>query len=164
MPEIVIRRMTLSDADSVHAIEAVTFAMPWSLDSFIYEMTENKCARYLVADLSGTVVGYAGVHIVLDEGHITNVAIAKEYRRQGIGVRLVRGLMQYAANLGVQYMMLEVRKGNQAAQALYESLGFQIIGVRRKYYENNGEDALIMACDTLPPALEDFSEDETVRE
>ena len=83
---------------------------------------------------------------------------------QGIGRLLTAGLMQYAANLGVTYMTLEVRRSNETAQNLYRSLGFIQVGVRKKYYEDNGEDALFMVCDHMPPAQEDFEEPETVRE
>ena len=144
MADITLRRMTLADASAVHAIEAATFAIPWSLQSFEEEMTRNACARYIVAEEDGTVLGYAGAWLILDEGHITNVAVTKSRRGEGIGEALMRALMQYAANLGVTYMTLEVRRSNETAQSLYRSLGFIQVGVRKKYYEDNGEDALIM--------------------
>jgi [ribosomal protein S18]-alanine N-acetyltransferase len=163
MPDT-IRRMALADIDAVLEIEQNAFAMPWSRRAFEYELTENHCARYLVADAAGTVAGYVGAHMILDEGHITNVAVDAAFRRRGIGRGLMLALMQYAANLGVDYMTLEVRKGNLAAQALYTSLGFVRVALRKKYYEDNGEDAFLMACDTLPPAQADFSEAETTAE
>ena len=165
MDDITLRRMTVEDVDAVYAIEAATFAMPWSRQSFYEEMTRNACARYLVAQTpAGEIVGYAGVWIVLDEGHITNIAVRQDYRGQGIGRALTAALMQYAANLGVIYMTLEVRRSNLVAQHVYQSHGFIQVGVRKKYYEDNGEDALFMVCDHLPPAQEDFEEPETVQE
>ena len=165
MADITLRRMTLADATAVHAIEAATFAIPWSLQSFEEDMTRNACARSLVAQTpAGDIIGFAGVWVVIDEGHITNIAVRKDYRGQGIGRLLTAGLMQYAANLGVTYMTLEVRRSNETAQSLYRSLGFIQVGVRKKYYEDNGEDALFMVCDHMPPAQEDFEEPETVRE
>lgn len=165
MPEITIRRMTLADAPGVHAVEAATFAIPWSLQSFEEEMTRNACARYLVAETeTGEIVGFAGVWIVIDEGHITNIAVREDYRGQGIGKRLTEELMQYAANLGVVYMTLEVRRSNLTAQHLYTSHGFIQVGVRKKYYEDNGEDAFFMVCDHMPPVDKDFEEAETVHE
>lgn len=161
---ITLRRMTLADVDAVHLLEQATFAMPWSRASFVEEMTRNACARYLVAEENGVVLGFAGAWIVLDEGHVTNIAVERSRRGQGIGRMLTQGLMQYAANLGVGYMTLEVRKSNLPAQALYQSLGFIQVGVRKKYYEDNGEDALFMVCDRLPPAQEDFEEAETAKE
>ena len=158
-----IRRMTLSDVGQVHAIETATFAMPWPEDSFRKEMTENKTARYLVAERAGEVIAYAGAWLIIDEGHITNIAVRKDERGQGVGRAITEALMQYAANLGVVYMTLEVRKSNAAARHLYESLGFQQLAVRKRYYEDNGEDALLMVCDHLPQADPDFTEPETLQ-
>ena len=165
MADYTLRRMTAEDVDAVHAIEAATFAIPWSRQSFYEEMTRNACARYLVAELpTGEIVGFAGVWIVMDEGHITNIAVKKEYRGQGIGQALTEGLIRYAANLGVVYMTLEVRRSNEIAQHVYLRNGFIQVGVRKKYYEDNGEDALFMVCDHMPPADPDFEEPETVTE
>lgn len=157
-----IRRMLVSDAEAVARLEAAAFARPWTLKDFLYEMRENPVARYLVAERDGQLLGFAGVHIILDEGHITNIAVAEEARGQGIGRELALGLMQYAANLGVVYLTLEVRAGNEKAIGLYRSLGFVKVGVRARYYEDNGEDALLMVCDRLPPAQEGFAEPETL--
>ncbi len=164
MYDLVIRRMTLNDVDGVHAIEAATFARPWTRQDFVKEMTTNACARYLVAEQNGAVIGYAGAWIVLDEAHVTNVAVAESWRGRGIGKQLTAALMQYAANLGVVYATLEVRKSNEAAKRLYQSLGFEYVGVRKRYYEDNGEDALLYCCQHMPPADPDFTEPETVAE
>lgn len=164
MSDIIIRRMTLDDVDGVHAIEAATFARPWSKLDFVKEMTANACARYLVAEKDGAVIGYAGAWIVLDEAHVTNVAVAENCRGRGVGRLLTAGLMQYAANLGVVYATLEVRKSNETAKRLYQSLGFEYVGVRKRYYEDNGEDALLYCCQHMPPADPDFTEPETVTE
>ena len=154
-----IRRMTVEDVSQVHAIEVATFAMPWSRQSFLEEMQRNACARYLVAEeADGTIIGYGGAWIIFDEGHITNVAVLPSRRGQGIGRQLMAALMQYAANLGVAYLTLEVRRSNTVAQNLYKSLGFVELAVRKRYYEDNGEDALLMVCDHMPPVDEDFSE------
>ena len=161
MREVRIRRMTLSDVDGVHAIEAATFPKPWSRKDFVKEMTVNACARYLVAERDGQVIGYAGAWIVLDEAHITNIAVAEEWRGQGIGRLLTERLMQYASNLGVVYATLEVRRTNEPAKKLYQSLGFEYVGVRKRYYEYNGEDALLYCCQHMPPADPDFTEPET---
>ena len=157
---VTYRRMTLADAEAVHAIEVETFPEPWSLQSFQEEMTRNACARYIVAEEDGAVLGYAGAWLILDEGHITNVAVTKSRRGEGIGEALMRALMQYAANLGVQYMTLEVRKTNLIAQALYRKLHFIQLGVRKRYYEDNGEDALLYVCQEMPEAKENFTEEE----
>lgn len=164
MSEALIRRMELKDLDAVAAIEAATFARPWSRNSFEQELTRNVAARYLVAELDGTVVGYAGAWIILDESHVTNIAVEESCRGRGIGKQLTAGLMQYLSNLGAAYATLEVRVSNERAQNLYKSLGFVSIGKRKKYYEDNNEDAFLMVCEHMPPADPDFSEPETVTE
>ena len=161
--EYTIRRMTLADVDGVAAVEAATFPTPWSRDAFISEM-KNVAARYLVAEKDGRIIGYAGAWIILDESHITNIAVLKDERGQGIGRALTHGLMQYLSNLGAAYATLEVRKSNEVAQNLYVSLGFIKLGVRKRYYEDNGEDALIMVCDHMPQADPDFEEENTIHE
>ena len=162
MSETVIRRMTLADVDGVHAIEEATFPRPWTREDFVKEMTQNACARYLVAEQAGEIVGFAGAWIVLDEAHITNIAVTRTQRGQGIGKALTQGLLQYAANLGVVYATLEVRRSNTVAQGLYKGLGFVYVGLRKRYYEDNGEDAFIFCCDHMPAADPDFEEEETV--
>ena len=155
-----IRRMTLADVPAVHAIEVATFAMPWSLESLQNEMERNACARYLVAeDESGALIAYAGAWIVFDEAHVTNVAVAQAMRGQGIGRAILAALMQYAANMGAQVLTLEVRKSNAVALALYQSMGFSQLGVRKRYYEDNGEDALLLVCDKLPAVEANFAEE-----
>ena len=154
-----IRRMTAADVPQVHAIEVATFASPWSAQSLLDEMERNTFARYLVAEEpDGSIIGYAGVWAIFEEGHITNIAVEASHRRQGIGRALLAALMQYAANLGVQYLTLEVRRGNLAAQELYKSFGFVKLSVRKNYYEDNGEDALLMVCDSMPPVEDGFEE------
>ena len=127
-------------------------------------MTTNKCARYIVAEEDGKVLGYAGAWLIFDEGHITNIAVDEAYRGRGIGIGVTQALMQYAANMGVQYMTLEVRKSNVVAQNMYKKLHFIELGVRKRYYEDNGEDAYLYVCQTMPEIDPDFyeeSEDET---
>ena len=163
MHDVIIRRMTMADVDGVAAVEAATFPTPWSRDAFASEM-KNVAARYLVAEQDGKIIGYAGAWIIIDESHITNIAVLSDHRGQGIGRRLTQGLMQYLSNLGAAYATLEVRKSNAVAQNLYVSLGFIKLGVRKRYYEDNGEDALIMVCDHMPEVDPDFTEEETVTE
>ena len=145
----VCRRMTLADVPQVHAIEERTFATPWSYQSFVDEMTTNKCARYIVAEEDGRVIAYAGAWLIFEEGHITNIAVDEPYRGRGVGTEVTRALMQYAANLGVQYLTLEVRRSNLVAQKMYQSLGFLKLGLRKRYYEDNGEDADLMVCQDM---------------
>lgn len=162
MSEIIIRRMTAEDVEAVYAIECEAFSLPWSKAALMSEMRENPVARYLVAQKDGILIGYAGIHIILDEGHITNIAVSRNMRGKGIGTMLLTALLQYAANLGVVYATLEVRVSNEAALKMYANKGFIKVHVRKKYYEDNGEDAYLMVFDQLPPAQDDFSEAETI--
>lgn len=162
--ECIVRRMTIADLDAVVAIENATFPTPWSKDSFRQELERNVAARYLVAEKDGAVIGYAGAWVILDESHITNIAIEESQRGCGYGRILTQALIQYLANLGAAYATLEVRKSNIRAQNLYKSLGFIALGVRKRYYEDNQEDAIIMVCDHMPEIDPDFEEEETVRE
>lgn len=164
MADVMIRRMTLADAPAVHAVENACFPKPWTLEDFEKEMTQNVCARYLVAEMAGKIIGFAGAWIVLDEAHVTNIAVLRDYRGLGVGKRLTAALMQYAANLGVVYATLEVRKSNTVAQNLYKGLGFVFVGVRKRYYEDSGEDALIFCLERLPAPDPAFAEAETVTE
>ena len=150
MAELTTALMTLSDVDAVHAIEAACFAIPWSRASFATEVTSNQCARYLVLKEDGTPVAYAGVWFVLDEGHITNIAVRPDRRKLGYGEMITRALMQLASDSGMRFLELEVRVSNLPAQALYHKLGFVDVGLRKRYYADTGEDALLMACEHLP--------------
>ena len=161
---IICRRMTLEDVPQVHEIEMKTFHTPWTYQSFVDEMTTNKCARYIVAEEDGKILGYAGAWLVFDEGHITNIAVDEAARGRGIGTMVTQALMQYAANMGVQYMTLEVRKSNVVAQNLYKKLHFIELGVRKRYYEDNGEDAYLYVCQTMPEIDPDFYEETTEEE
>ncbi len=149
MPEVELRLMKAEDVDQVHAIECACFAIPWSRESLLHE-TENACARYMTLAEDGQVKAYAGVWFVLDEGHITNIAVAPDRRRMGYGEKVTRALMQLAADSGMRFLTLEVRRSNIPAQNLYHKLGFMDVGYRKRYYENNREDALIMVCERLP--------------
>ena len=164
MDEALIRPMNAGDLDAVTAIEAATFARPWSRQSFQQELERNVAARYLVAEKNGQVVGYAGAWIILDESHITNIAITEAERGKGIGRKLTEALMQYLSNLSASYATLEVRVSNERAQHLYKSLGFVSVGKRKRYYEDNNEDAFLMVCQNMPDADPDFEEERTVRE
>ena len=159
MSEPVIRFMRLRDVDAVTRIEENTFARPWSRDSFRQELTRNAVARYLVAEENGEILGYAGAWIILDESHITNIAVREDARGRGLGKRLTSELLQVLSNLGACYATLEVRVSNERAQNLYRSLGFVTVGKRKGYYEDNYEDAWLMVCEHLPEADPDYSEE-----
>ena len=157
--DTLIRRMRTEDLDEVTALENATFATPWSRESFRQELERNVAARYLVAETDGRIIGYAGAWIILDESHITNIAVAEAYRGRGVGRMLTEALLQLLSNLGAAYATLEVRVSNERAQNLYRSLGFVSVGKRKRYYEDNQEDALLMVCDHMPEAEPDFTEE-----
>jgi ribosomal-protein-alanine N-acetyltransferase len=136
--------MSLSDLDDVVKIENASFSTPWSRLAFLSELLENERAYYFVARFANEVVGYIGTWIIFDEAHITNIAVLPKVRGCGVGRLLLSYLLSYCKENGVNRATLEVRRTNAVAQALYISTGFITAGVRRGYYKDNGEDALIM--------------------
>lgn len=141
---IVYRIMTVADIPMVQLVERKCFPVPWSRNLFVSELTRNDNAIYMVALLGERVVGYVGIWIILDEGHITNIAVHPAFQRQGIGHGLMDVITIAAVQRGVVAMTLEVRVTNTGAQALYTKLGFVPEGIRKEYYQDDKEDALIM--------------------
>lgn len=135
------------DVDAVLKVENEAFTTPWSREAFEAETSDNELAYYLVVDVGGVIAGYAGMWLIIDEAHVTNIALAAAYRGAGLGEQLVRALMELARERGAVSMTLEVRVSNVKAQALYTKLGFVSRGKRRNYYTDNREDALIMWCE-----------------
>lgn len=138
------RKMTVEDVEAVYAIEVASFPVPWTLDSFYYEMLENQFAYYTVAEESGEILGFCGSWMVVDAAQITNVAVVKSARGRKIGEGLMREAMRVAREVNMETMSLEVRVSNVVAQNLYYKLGFQDGGLRKGYYTDNQEDALVM--------------------
>lgn len=140
-----LRAMTIKDVNGVYEIERLCFTIPWSKDSFRSEIKRNKNANYtVVVSDDGNIIGYGGLWLVIDEAHITNVAIHPEYRRLGIARALIKTMMNKASSKNISGMTLEVRESNIAARNLYQSLGFEKGGLRKGYYPDNGENAIIM--------------------
>lgn len=145
MGQITVAPMCVEDLAGVLEIENASFSTPWSRDSFLHELLENERAVYLVAkDAQGQVAGYVGMWVIFDEGHITNVAVHPRFRKRGIGSLLLTRLVEICRERDVKFLTLEVRRSNVAAQKLYQKQGFVHMGVRRRYYLDNNEDALIM--------------------
>ena len=145
MSEPFIRPIREEDVDSIHEIETLCFAMPWSRESILHDVKENVVARWLVLDSGeGDVVAYAGMWFVLDEAHVCNVAVHPDHRRKGYGRMIFDALVELAQENSMSMMTLEVRRSNTAAQNLYHACGFLDVGYRKRYYEDNKEDALIM--------------------
>jgi ribosomal-protein-alanine N-acetyltransferase len=138
------RFMTLEDVDAVAELEQLSFTTPWPRDAFVNELTINQHAKYVVAVHDGTVIAYCGMWVIIDEAHITNVAVHPDYRGKKIGERLMRQMMGLALMLGAERMTLEVRPSNTVARSLYAKLGFEEQGRRKNYYSDNNEDAIIM--------------------
>ncbi|MGD6903258.1 ribosomal protein S18-alanine N-acetyltransferase [Bacillus infantis] len=138
------RFMAEEDIDQVLVIEHKSFTLPWSRDAFINELTKNQFAVYLVLEDDGAVIGYCGAWIVVDEAHVTNIAVLPEYRGKKLGEALMKKMMEAAKELGAVTMTLEARVTNIAAQSLYRKLGFQNGGIRKNYYTDNQEDAIVM--------------------
>lgn len=141
---MIIREMILSDLDQIMILEKNCFKVPWSRESFEAEIVKNELAHYIVLEIDSQIVGYGGVWYVMDEGHITNVAIDSNYRKQGLGKKIVAEMIEKAKLSKMNHMTLEVRRSNSPAISLYERMGFEILGTRPKYYTDNNEDALIM--------------------
>lgn len=142
--DINVRKMEEKDIDKIIEIEKEAFATPWSRESFLAEIRDNLLAYYLVAEMDGKVVGYGGIWLILNEGHITNIAVKEEYKGNGIGNHLLEGLILYCIKNGIENMTLEVRESNIIAQNLYRKYDFISSGKRPNYYSDNSEDALIM--------------------
>lgn len=141
---IEIAPMSAADIPAVLEIERRSFPTPWPRDAYVHELENNRTAVYMVAQREGTVVGYAGMWIVLDEAHITTIAVDPPQRGQGIGEALLIAMIERAGERGARWMQLEVRRSNTVAQALYRKYGFRDVGVRRNYYSDNSEDAIVM--------------------
>ncbi len=141
---ITIEDMKREDIDEILEIERASFPSPWSGEAFLTELKERDSSCFLVAKSEGRVVGYAGFWLIFDEAHITNLAVHPEYRKKKIGERLIRFLLKLAVSKGAKRATLEVRPSNLAAQNLYKKFGFEVGGIQKGYYNDTGEDALIM--------------------
>ena len=142
--QIELVRMTLDHLDDVMRIEEECFLTPWSRKSFIDELRKNPRAIYLVAMVDGRVAGYGGMWHVINEGHITNVAVAENKRRCGVGDAIVKEIERIARELDIIGLTLEVRMNNASAQRLYFRNGFKAEGIRKNYYSDTREDAIVM--------------------
>ncbi len=131
------RLMEEKDIDQILRIEQECFAAPWSRESFENELRKNKFALYLVLEEEDKVIGYCGSWLIIDEIHITNIAILPEYRGRKLGEALLRKMMEIAKLEGANTMTLEVRVSNHVAISLYRKLGFQEGGIRKNYYTYN---------------------------
>lgn len=143
---VLIEPMRVVDIDAVHGIERASFPVPWPAYALRQEVETNRLARYLIVRVDDQIVAYAGVWLLVDEAHITTFAVLPEWRRRGVGGKLMLAVMRLAEQLGARVATLEVRLSNMPARQLYQRFGFRPVGVRPRYYSDNAEDALIMTC------------------
>ncbi|HLN60436.1 MAG TPA: ribosomal protein S18-alanine N-acetyltransferase [Symbiobacteriaceae bacterium] len=149
-PEIAIFPMTPGDLDGVMEVERRSFLTPWSREAFLGELMQTYTV-YLVAKEGSKVVAHGGMHVVWEDSHVTNIAVLPEYRGRGLGEHMMLELISRAVHRGASRMTLEVRATNTPAQNLYRKLGFvtEKGAVRKGYYEDTGEDAIVMWKDPL---------------
>lgn len=140
---VVIRAMRASDLEHVARIERASFPTSWHTQAYATELT-NPAALYLVATIGETIVGFSGQWVIMDEAHITTIAVSPEWRGRHIGERILSEMLAQAIRRGATRATLEVRETNDAARRLYEKYGFIDVAVRKAYYPDNGENALIM--------------------
>ncbi|HLE79082.1 MAG TPA: ribosomal protein S18-alanine N-acetyltransferase [Candidatus Limnocylindrales bacterium] len=146
---LLVEPMSIEDLPDVHRIERASFSVPWPDDAYRSEIQGNRLASYLVARADGELVAYGGIWLMVDEAHITTFAVDPAWRRQRVGETLLIALMDLAIGRHAREATLEVRLSNLAARKLYEKFGFRPVGVRARYYSDNGEDALIMTTEPL---------------
>jgi len=144
MNEVNIRKMETDDVEQVIQVEEASFTQPWTPDIFYQETEKNKQAHYFVLEADSKIIGYVGAWIVLDEAQITNIVVLQAYRGLKLGEKLFRFILEYAKTMGVRLLSLEVRQTNLTAQRLYQKLGLQMGGIRKNYYTDNQEDAIVM--------------------
>lgn len=141
---ITFRKARVFDISKMHAIEKASFPTPWSFDALFADAFLNSNTIYMVAEYCKDIAAYGGMWLVLDEAHITNIAVKQDYRRMGIADKLLGIMAEAAAKNGIASMLLEVRRSNSPALILYHKHGFHEVGVRKDYYSNPVEDAFIM--------------------
>jgi ribosomal-protein-alanine N-acetyltransferase len=148
--------MRVTDLAAVHAIERASFDSPWPADAYRSELETNRLAQYLVVRADDEIAAYGGMWLMVDEAHIITFAVHPLWRRQRLGEQLLLAMLDIALDAGAHEATLEVRLSNLPARRLYEKYGFRPVGLRPRYYSDNGEDALIMTTDQLrdPPMRE----------
>ena len=157
MSEITFHSLSEEHLDAILEIEELSFATPWSGLAFVYEM-ESPHSVFEVMILKGRLIGYGGYWRIIDEAHISNIAIHPDHRRKGLGRKLLIRLLGRAVETGAAKATLEVRPSNEAALKLYDSFGFTTVAVRQNYYSDEGEDALIMWNNDLSASLEEVEQ------
>jgi ribosomal-protein-alanine N-acetyltransferase len=146
---LTIRPMTLADVPAVLRIETLSFSTSWPQNAFFSEINDNKLAHYYVGLRDGQVIAYGGIWVILEDSHITTIAVHPDSRGKRYGEELLQYLIRQAFDRGASWMTLEVRETNRAAQALYRKYGFTTVSTRRGYYSDNNENAFVMWAGNL---------------
>lgn len=139
-----IRKMTEADVPAVVALDQISFSLPWPERSFRFEVSSNPASRCWVAEVDGRVVGMIVAWLFVDEAHIATLATHPDFRRQGIAQKLLTHTLRYTYDEGAVSSFLEVRESNLAAQEMYRKFGYENTGLRKRYYKDNDEDAILM--------------------
>ena len=145
--------MRSEDIPVVLHVESLCFSTPWPRNAFFNELTENKLAHYYVGRFEERVISYAGLWVILEDAHITTIAVEPMYQRKRFGEQLLIKLVEEAIERGARWITLEVRESNVAAQNLYKKYGFTVVSTRRGYYSDNDENALVMWAGNLKGAI-----------
>jgi ribosomal-protein-alanine N-acetyltransferase len=148
-----IDAMAAADLPAVLRIEGLSFTTSWPMNAFANEIRDNKLAHYVVGRLDGQIVAYGGIWVILEDSHITTIAVHPDYRRLKLGEEMLLQLLDRAIAQGASWITLEVRESNDAAQKLYRKYGFTTVSTRRGYYSDNGENALVMWAGNLKGEL-----------
>jgi [ribosomal protein S18]-alanine N-acetyltransferase len=146
---LLIRKMTLEDIPAVVQLDKISFSLPWPERSFRFEVADNPVARCWVGEVDGHLVGMVVGWMFVDEIHIATIATHPDYRRQGIGRKLLSHILRQALEEGAESSFLEVRESNLAAQEMYRQFGYEPAGRRKRYYRDNDEDAILMNLGSL---------------
>ncbi|MGP4073724.1 ribosomal protein S18-alanine N-acetyltransferase [Piscibacillus sp. B03] len=142
--DVKIRKITIEDLPHVVVIENESFKSPWKKRDFLHDLLKNSFSHYLVIEKDGEVAGYCGVWIVLESAQITNIAISPKHRGHQLGKKLFKEVLDTIREQGATELSLEVRESNEVAQNMYQQFGLEVVGRRRHYYQDDGEDALVM--------------------
>jgi ribosomal-protein-alanine N-acetyltransferase len=147
--KLTIRKMTLEDVPSVIDLDQKSFSLPWPERSFRFELSANPASRCWVAELDGKIVGMIVVWLIIDEAHVATIATHPDFRRRGIGTKLLSHTLRLMMEEGARSSFLEVRESNFSAQEMYRKFGYEASGRRPRYYKDNNEDAILMNLASL---------------
>ena len=148
-----ISAMVLDDIPAILQIEELSFVSTWPPNAFVNELRDNKLAHYFTGRLDGRIVAYGGIWVILEDSHVTTIAVHPDVRGQRLGEEMLVHLLDQAIERDASWVTLEVRESNEVAQKLYRKYGFTIVSTRRGYYSDNNESALVMWAGNLKGAL-----------